>query len=115
MGQDCNFTPGTTAPVASKACFATYALSQYLMSTKAADDTRLAFQFMSLASNDCNGTPYATPLIAMTPLPVPANHAIIQAISNEDFAGGIGTHIEGALRGIASFTAAHDQNVARPA
>jgi hypothetical protein len=109
MGQDCDFAPGTTPPVASKACFATYAIAEYVMSAKAADDTHLAFQFMSLANNDCNGTPYATPLVAMTPLPVSANHAIVQAISNENFAGGIGTHIEGAFRGIASFTATHDQ------
>jgi hypothetical protein len=115
MGQDCDFTPGTTPPVASKACFATYAIAEYVMSAKAADDTHLAFQFMSLSNNDCNGTPYATPLVAMTPLPVSANHAIVQAISNENFAGGIGTHIEGAFRGIASFTATHDQTVARPA
>ncbi|HEX7671864.1 MAG TPA: hypothetical protein VF395_19855 [Polyangiaceae bacterium] len=61
MGQDCAFTPGTSPPVASKACFATYAIAQYFMSAKAADDTHLAFQFMSLATDDCNGTPYATP------------------------------------------------------
>jgi hypothetical protein len=40
----------------------------------------------------------------MTPLPLMADDAIIQAISDEDFAGGFGTHIEGALRGIADYT-----------
>lgn len=111
MGQDCAFTPGTTPPVASKACFATYAISQYFMSANAADDTHLAFQFMSLATDDCNGTPYATPLVDMTPLPVPATHPLISAISNETFKGGLGTHIEGALRGLSSYTTTHDQAV----
>jgi len=115
MGKDCAFTPGTTPPVASKACFATYAVAEYFMSAKAADDTHLAFQFMSLSNNDCDGTPYATPLIDMTPLPVPASHPLVQAISNETFAGGLGTHIEGALRGIASYTTSHDLNVGHPA
>lgn len=115
MGQDCAFTPGTTPPVASKACFATYAISQYFMSVNPADDTHLAFQFMSLATDDCNGVPYATPLIDMTPLPVAANHALIQAISNETFVGGLGTHIEGAIRGISTYTTNHDLTVGRPA
>jgi hypothetical protein len=66
---------------------------------------------MSLASDDCNGAPYAKPLIDMTPLPVTANDAIVQAISAEDFKGGIGTHIEGAFRGMATYTAMHDQAV----
>ena len=114
MGQDCDFTPGTSPPVMSKACFATYAISDWVMSVNKADDTHLAFQFMSLANDDCNGVPYATPLIDMTPLPVPATNGIVQAISNETFKGGLGTHIEGAFRGIATYTAMHDQTVARP-
>ena len=69
-------------------------------------DTRLAFHFMS-QPNDCGGGPYTTPLIPQTQLPVPANHQIIQTISAEDFEGGLGTHIEGALRGIAAYTAAN--------
>jgi hypothetical protein len=79
------------------------------------NDTRLAFQFMSLDANDCNGTPYGTPLIGMTQLPVQANHQLVQAISSENFAGGIGTHIEGALRGLSSFTINHHNTVAKPA
>jgi hypothetical protein len=85
------------------------------MSVNPADDTHLAFQFMSLANNDCNGVPYGTPLIDMTPLPVDANHALVQAISNENFVGGLGTHIEGAIRGISTYTTSHDLNVGRPA
>lgn len=115
MGQDCDFTPGTQPPVNSKACFATYAISEYFMSVNPASDTRLAFQFMSLATDDCNGGPYSTPLIDMTQLPVPATHPLVQAISNENFVGGLGTHIEGAIRGISAYTIQHDQTVGRPA
>ena len=107
MGRDCDFEAGSTPPVNSKACFATYALPEYLMNVDPNADTRLAFQFMSLSNNDCNGVPYATPLVDLTPLPVTADHPIIQAISDEDFGGGLGTRIEGALRGIASYTASH--------
>jgi hypothetical protein len=113
MGTDCDFTPGTNPPVASKACYATYAVAEYFMTPTT--DTRLAFQFMSLSADDCNGGPYATPLIDMTQLPVAANDPLVQAISNENFAGGIGTHIEGAIRGISSYTINHDRTVGAPA
>jgi hypothetical protein len=43
----------------------------------------------------------------LTQLPLQATDPIIQAISDETFAGGFGTHIEGALRGIAAYTAAN--------
>ena len=115
MGQDCDFTAGTAPPVASKACYATYAIAQFYMSVDPANDTRLAFQFMSLAADDCNGTPYATPRIDMTPLPVDANHPLVQTISQENFAGGIGTHIEGAIRGLSTYTINHDKTVGAPA
>lgn len=104
MGEDCAYTPGGTPQVNSKACFATYAMSDYLINTTPSVDTRLAFQFMSLDANDCDGTPYATPLVPLTQLPMPATDPLIQAISDETFVGGIGTHIEGALRGMATFT-----------
>jgi hypothetical protein len=105
MGEDCAYQAGSTPPVQSKACYATFAMSDYLINVTPQVDTRLAFQFMSLTANDCDGVPYATPLTPLTQLPVPATDPLIQAISDENFAGGIGTHIEGALRGIASFTA----------
>jgi hypothetical protein len=107
MNQDCAYQPGSTPPVSSKACFATYALSDYLINVQPEVDTRFAFQFMSLANDDCDGALYSTPLIDLTQLPVADNHAMIQAISNETFQGGFGTHIEGALRGIAAYTAAN--------
>jgi hypothetical protein len=105
MGRDCSYTHGDTAPVSSKACFATYALSDYLIDVTPTVDTRLAFQFMS-QEDDCDGTPYETPLVDFTPLPVAPSHALVREISDETFAGGLGTHIEGALRGIAAFTSA---------
>ncbi len=104
MGDDCEYVPGQGAPVDSKACFATYAMADYLSSVNPATDTRLAFQFMSLA-DDCDSTPYATPLVGLTPLPVSTDHEIIQEISAERFQGGFGTRIEAALNGLATFTA----------
>ena len=106
MGRDCAYTRGSSPPEDSKACYATYALSDYLIGVTPATDTRLAFQFMS-QPDDCDGSPYRTPLVPLTSLPVSADHQIIQEISDEDFGGGLGTHIEGALRGIAAYTAAN--------
>lgn len=105
MGKDCAYVAGQMPPVSSKACFATYAVSDYLINVASSVDQRLAFQFMS-QPNDCDGTPYETPLVGLTHLPLPANHQLIQDISNETFKGGLGTHIEGALRGIAAYTTA---------
>lgn len=106
MGNDCDYTPGGSPPVDSKACFATYALSDYLIHVAPAVDMRLAFQFMS-QPDDCGGGPYETPLVGLTTLPVTSDHQIIREISNESFEGGLGTHIEGALRGLAAYTSAH--------
>jgi hypothetical protein len=106
---DCAYTPGTTPPVASKACLATYAFSDYLLAPPPVD-TRLAFQFMSLnagqGEDSCDGGVYADPLIDLTQLPLDPTHAMIQAISDDTFEM-IGTEIEGALRGIAQYTAAN--------
>jgi len=106
MGEDCEYVPGDQPPVDSKACYATYALPEYLMTTPPTD-TRLAFQFMSY-EDGCDGAPYATPLVPLTQLPVDSDHEIITAIDNETFAGGSGTQIEGALIGISQFTAASE-------
>jgi hypothetical protein len=106
MGKDCAYVPDSDPPETSKACYATYAFSDYLIHVASSIDSRLALQFMS-QPDDCDGGPYETPLIPLTQLPVPNDHALIQAISNETFAGGLGTHIEGALRGMATFTKAH--------
>ncbi len=108
MGNDCDFVEGGTPPVNSKACFATYALPEYLLNVDpVAQDIRLAFQFMSLPGNGCDGGPYSSALVDLTQLPVTANHQIIQEISNEGFQGGYGTEIEGALNGIAAYTTAN--------
>ncbi len=103
MGTDCAYVAGGSPPVNSKACFATYALADYLINVSPAVDTSLAFNVMSL-SNDCTGASYDPALIAQTSLPVAANSALVQRISDENFSGGYGTRIEGALRGIANYT-----------
>ncbi len=105
MGQDCEYVHGDTPPENSKACSATYALSDYLIDVSPQVDTRLAFQFLSYP-NGCDGEPYSDALVDLTELPVAEDHQIIQEISDEDFSGGAGTDLEGALRGIAAFTAA---------
>lgn len=107
MGDDCEYQHGSAPPVSSKACFATYALSDYLIDVPPKVDTRLAFQFFSLEDN-CDVTPYATPLVDLTQLPVTANDKLITEISDETFDGyGLQTRMEPALRGIAAYTAAH--------
>ncbi|HEY3494240.1 MAG TPA: vWA domain-containing protein [Polyangiaceae bacterium] len=103
MGTDCEYVPGGSPPVDSKACFATYALADYLINAPSAVDRRLAFQFMS-QPDDCNGAPYETPLVPLTRLPLPSEHQLIRELSDETFEGGLGTHIEGALRGLTAFT-----------
>ena len=103
MGTDCAYVAGNPPPVSSKACFATYALADYLVEVSPAVDTSLAFNVMSL-SNDCSGASYDPALIAQTSLPVTPESALVQRISDESFSGGHGTRIEGALRGIANYT-----------
>jgi hypothetical protein len=103
MGTDCAYVAGRSPPVNSKACFATYALADYLIEVSPAVDTSLAFNVMSL-SNDCTGSTYDPALIAKTSLPVASNSTLVQRISDETFSGGFGTRIEGALRGIANYT-----------
>lgn len=106
MGTDCAYVAGDSPPVSSKACYATYALNDYLINVSPAVDTTLAFNVMSL-SNYCDGTGYDPALIDATPLPVAASSPLVQRISDEDFSGGYGTRIEGALRGIATYTFNH--------
>jgi hypothetical protein len=105
MGQDCPYVHGQSPSTSSKACYATYAVADYLIEVDPVSDTRLAFDFMSYP-NGCDGSVYVDPLIGLTPLPVPADHSLITAIDAEDFSGGSGTRIEDALRGIARFTTA---------
>jgi len=106
MGTDCAYVAGASPPVSSKACYATYALADYLINVSPAVDTSLAFNVMSL-SNYCDGTGYDPALIAQTTLPVTPASPLVQRISDEDFSGGYGTRIEGALRGIANYTVNH--------
>lgn len=105
-GRDCAYQHGTAPPESSKACYATYALCDYLIDVQPAVETRLAFQFMS-QDKACDGASYETPLHDLTPLPVSADAPIVRTISDETFGGGNGTRIEGALKGLAAYTTAH--------
>jgi len=58
----------------------------------------------SSGTADCSGASYDPALIGKTSLPVSPGSALVQRISDEDFDGGFGTRIEGALRGIANYT-----------
>lgn len=108
MDEDCDYVAGEDPPVESKACFATYAMSDYLSNVSPEVDTRLAFQFMSYGEPDgveeCQVENYSTPLVDLTELPVEPDHQMIQEISDESFEGGSGTQIEAALRGIFDYT-----------
>lgn len=79
MGTDCAYVAGSSPPVSSKACFATYALADYLINVSPSVDTSLAFNVMSL-SNDCSGASYDPALIASTSLPVASDSALVQRI-----------------------------------
>lgn len=106
MGTDCAYNPSVnpTPPQSSKACYATYALADYLINVSPSVDTRLALDDMS-HHNDCSGTQHDDPEVGLTQLPVLESSTLVQDISDENFGGGFGTQIEGALRGIASYTA----------
>ena len=107
MGQDCNYMAGSSPPVPSKACYATYALADYLIEVSPAVDTSLAFNVMSPPNDDCSGDQYESALFPMTALPVAASDPLVQSVNAVTFNGGSGTRIEGALRGIAKYTTNH--------
>lgn len=109
MGNDCAYNPQTnpTAPVASKACYATYALADYLTTVSPETETKVAFNLMSLDANQsCDGSGYVPALIPSVSVPVAVNSPLVQRISDENFSGGHGTRIESAVRGIANYTTA---------
>lgn len=106
MGGDCPYVPGSTPPGTSKACYATYALPDYLTTVVPIVPTTFAIQMLS-QSTQCDGTAYSTPLAGPTALPLTTSDPIVQAIDAETFAGGIGTDLEGALRGIIAYTTAN--------
>ncbi len=109
MGTDCAYQPtvNATAPVNSKACFATYALADYLVNVSPDVDTTFALGMMSLANDNCSGTSYSPALVSATSLPVAVDSPLVQRISDENFSGGFGTQIEQALRGIGLYTTAN--------
>jgi len=106
MGTDCAYVAEDSPPVSSKACYATYALADYLIGVSPAVDTSLAFNVMSL-TNACDGSGYDSGLVPKTSLPVASDSTLVQTISDENFSGGFNTRIEGALRNIAMYTGAN--------
>ncbi len=109
MGETCDYVPDQHPPLrAQKACYAVWALSDYLTTVSPPKETRFAFQFMSQPDDDaCDGVPYETPLVGLTSLPVSLDSEIIDALDKETFEGGLGTDIESALLGMSVFTAAN--------
>lgn len=119
-----------------KWCFASHALAQYFTSPNAGGN-RAALQFMSLANDFVlppgsnvgdyvcqagENNPHSTPAVGLSELPIDGTHALIQAIEQDgpglicDTNGScaedndnLGTLIEPALDGIATFTAANAQ------
>lgn len=107
MGTDCSYEPGASPPIASKACYATYAMADYLTSASPPSSTRLALNYMSL-NRSCGATGYETPAEDLTQLPVAPDSALVSAVDSISFAGGdgLGTRIEAALHGLVAYTAA---------
>jgi hypothetical protein len=108
MGNDCPLNLATPPPAnGSKWCFATNALGRYFTSAQAMGH-RAALQFLAVQGFACAGGPgnaEASPVVAMTLLPVAAASPMITTLDAADAAGGFGTPIEAGLRGIATFTA----------
>lgn len=92
----------------SKWCLVTNALARFF--TAATDrDVRVAIQFMTAddGADVCGadpGNPHATPQVGLTRLPVAAGDPLLQALDAERPTA-FGTRIEGALNGIAMYTA----------
>ncbi|HVU04482.1 MAG TPA: vWA domain-containing protein [Polyangiaceae bacterium] len=104
---DCPIDLSQPPQVADKWCFATNALASYFTS-QASKGNRAALQFMTSENDVCTGGPdnsEATPVVPLTLLPVQVTDPLVAALEADTPAGGLGTHIESALHGIADFTA----------
>jgi hypothetical protein len=110
MGDDCPLDLSSAPPEDSaKWCFATHALAQYFTSDLAAGH-RIALQFMSVEDFVCAGGPdngEAHAVVDLTPMPVDADHELVRALEQDAPLGGLGTRIEAALHGIATYTEAN--------
>ena len=110
MGDDCPLDLSSPPPEDSgKWCYATHALAQYFTSDISAGH-RIALQFMSVEDFVCTGGPdngEAYAVVDLTSMPVAPDHELVVALDEDDPLGGIGTRIEAALHGIATYTEAH--------
>ena len=90
----------------SKWCYATHALAQFFVSD-AALGHRVALQFMAVEGFVCEGgvdNAMAQAAVGLTTLPTTVDGPLVTALDADDPAGGFGTPIESALRGIETFT-----------
>jgi len=106
---DCALDLSAPPSVDSKWCLATHALASFF-TAQMERDVRVAFQFMNPDENgDICGpvmeNPHATPAADFRPLPIEEDDELLTAI--EDTVPSVtATRIEGALNGLALFTAA---------
>jgi hypothetical protein len=109
---DCNAAPPFTPTVNSRWCKAINAIAGYVSSADAVNN-RAALQYFSVYSgHNCNGVPYATPAVGLGLLP--GNFSGHAQTLVQQSPGGLNwayphnaTPTEGALRGLAQFTAAN--------
>ena len=103
MGSDCAIPSSGT----SKWCYASNALASYFQSS-AATGHRAALQYFTLENWNCTtGAPHHIPAIGLTDLPVAGGSPLITNLVNAGPVTGLGTRIESALRGIATFTSSN--------
>jgi hypothetical protein len=107
---DCDATPPFTPAKASKWCKAINAVAGYISSPNAAGNRAAIQYFRHYTSHNCNGSGYDQPSVALGVLPGNfSGHAttIVQADGGLNWAyPHSNTPTEGALRGLARFTAA---------
>lgn len=106
---DCPLDLSAPPSVETKWCFATHALGRFF-TAPTERDVRVAFQFMNPDTDgDICGpvseNPHATPLSDFRPLPIEADDELLTMI-DDTVPSVTATRIEGALNGIALFTAA---------
>ena len=99
MGKDCNIGSGTN----SKWCHAINALSGFFHDSSAKGD-RVALQYFALSGGKCGGGGYDTPAIALGYLPQIAGSLDSSLNAHKPSTA---TPTEGALNGIAKYTASH--------
>ena len=102
MSTDCNVTWPNPPSTGSKWCRAINAIAGYVQDV-GSEGNRAAIQFFS-GNTGCNGAPFATPAVPLVDLTAQATQ-IVNALNGQAPSGN--TPTEGALNGLAQFTAAN--------